>query len=89
MDMTNFDYEHEGIVCLKCGTVLVSYYQHHFVRCGCNQSTFVDGGQTSYTRYGSADLKLIRHVRIIPIIKTKSGKISKKKIKTYREVYGK
>lgn len=83
-----FDLVHEGVVCLSCGAVLISYNRHDYKTCGCRQSTMVDGGQIDYVRLGGKDLKLVRQVLITPIMKTKSGKRSRRKLKTFRQVFG-
>jgi hypothetical protein len=87
MKNIEFKYAHEGVVCLCCGRVLISYFTHDYKTCPCDQQTMVDGGQLGYVRYGGKDLSLIRHVLIVPVVRTKSGKTSKRRIKTYREVY--
>jgi len=82
-----FEHIHEGIVCLCCGKVMISYHRHDYKTCGCPQSSMIDGGQVDYVRYGGADLNLLQQVHIVPITYTKSGKPSKKKLKTYREAH--
>lgn len=84
-----FEHIHEGVVCLHCGKVLISYYGHDYKTCNCLQNTMVDGGQASYTRYGGKDLTLVRRVLITPILFTKSGSVSKRKLKTFREAFTK
>lgn len=84
-----FEHIHEGVVCLCCGKVMISYYGHDYKTCGCPQSSMIDGGQCDYVRYGGMNMDLIRHVEITPIFYDKNGKRSKKKLKTYREVYSK
>lgn len=80
-----FEHSHEGVACLSCGQVLISYYRHSYKTCGCSQQTMIDGGQEDYVRYGGKDLSLVRQVLITPILHTKAGKVSKKKILTFRE----
>jgi hypothetical protein len=46
------------IKCLKCGKLLESKHVHDFVSCGCENSTFLDGGD-EYLRYGGKDIGLI------------------------------
>lgn len=46
------------IKCLACGMVLESIFRHNWVSCGCENETFVDGGQ-DYLRCGGVDLTLI------------------------------
>lgn len=84
-----FDLSHEGVVCLCCGKILISYDRHDYRTCGCPQDTMIDGGQIDYVRYGGYDMDLFRPVLITPIFYTKKGVISKKLIKTYRSVYSK
>ncbi len=81
-----FEHIHEGVVCLCCGRVMISYYRHDYQTCGCSQSSMVDGGQEDYVRYGGMNIDLLRRVEIVPILLDKNGKRSKKKLKTYREV---
>jgi hypothetical protein len=40
--------------CLNCNTVLVSRHRHDFVKCPCNNETFLDGG-FDYVRFGGKD----------------------------------
>ena len=44
-----------SIKCLECNTVLESKHQHHFVKCGCKNQTFNDGGLV-YNRVGAVNL---------------------------------
>ena len=83
----NFEWKHahEGFVCLSCGRVLISYFRHDYVVCSCTNRTMVDGGQVDYVRYGGMDMSLLQPVIITPVFYTKTGKPSKKKIKTYRD----
>lgn len=83
-----FEHTHEGVLCLSCGKVLISYHRHDYKTCGCPQETTVDGGQIDYVRYGGMDMNLIREVRVVPVLRTKTGKVSKKKLKTVREMFG-
>ena len=46
------------IKCLNCGKILESTFTHDFRSCGCNNQTFIDGGN-DYMRVGGKDLKLI------------------------------
>ena len=87
--MKNFVFEHihEGIVCLSCGAVLISYHRHDYKVCSCPNGAMVDGGQIDYVRYGAMDFNLIRGVLITPVLLTKKGKPSKKKLKTYRQAF--
>lgn len=82
-------YAHEGRVCLNCGTVLISYHHHNYKVCSCEQKTMVDGGQIDYIRFGGMRLDLVQEVLVIPVFRTKAGAKSKRRVKTYREVYGK
>lgn len=45
-----------GSVCSKCLCLIFSRYRHDFVECDC-KNTFVDGGQTDYTKKGCFDLE--------------------------------
>ncbi len=78
-------YSHEGLVCLCCGKVLISYHRYDCKTCGCPNEAMIDGGQLDYVRYGGQNMSLIQPVLIIPQFYTKNGKPSKKKIKTFRE----
>jgi len=40
-----------GIRCRKCGEILLSMHRHDFQWCRCG-TTFIDGGQLDYMRYG-------------------------------------
>jgi hypothetical protein len=84
-----FDHIHDGIVCLCCGRVMISYHRHDYKTCSCNQETMIDGGQCDYIQYGGKYMDLIRQVQIVPIIFNKNGKRSKRKLKTFREVFSK
>ena len=46
------------IRCLNCGTILESKSVHDFQSCGCDNQTFVDGGD-EYMRCGGMDMTLI------------------------------
>lgn len=81
-----FEHIHEGIVCLCCGRVMISYYRHDYKTCDCPQRSMIDGGQDAYNRYGGMNMDLLRFVEVVPIFYDKNGKRSKKKLKTYREV---
>ncbi|NJO65880.1 MAG: hypothetical protein HC836_49765 [Richelia sp. RM2_1_2] len=87
----NFLWEnsHEGIVCLCCGKVLISYYRHDYKTCGCSNGAMIDGGQIDYVRRGAINSDLIQEVIVTPVFRTKNGKVSKKKVKSYRKVYSK
>lgn len=56
--------ELRGILCDECGNILVSRGRWDFRRCGCNNDSFVDGGQNDYIRIGGKDLTKIRSVVI-------------------------
>ncbi len=47
------------IKCLECGQECESRYTHDFVKCGCDNEAFCDGG-TEYQRIGGKDLSKIR-----------------------------
>ncbi len=47
------------IKCLECGEVLESKSVHDFVRCSCENQTFLDGGD-EYGRYGGMDMDKIQ-----------------------------
>lgn len=49
------------IKCLVCNTILESKYRHDFQTCGCENETFVDGGQ-DYLRCGGKDLTKIQQI---------------------------
>lgn len=51
-----------GVICEECGVVLISYTRWDLKRCGCNNETYIDGGQTDYTRIGGKDLTKIKSV---------------------------
>lgn len=46
------------IKCLDCNTILESLTVHDFVKCNCENSTFIDGG-FDYMRLGGLDLSKI------------------------------
>lgn len=50
------------IRCTKCNTVLESKHRHDFVKCSCDNGTFVDGGN-DYIRCGGKDLRYIEHIQ--------------------------
>jgi hypothetical protein len=52
--------ELKGIICEECGVVLISYTRWDFKKCGCNNETYVDGGQQDYVRAGGKDLTKIK-----------------------------
>lgn len=56
-----------SIQCLHCYKVLVSKHRHDFVECGCDNQTFVDGGNT-YQRVGGKDLSLIRDLSLHELV---------------------
>lgn len=59
---------HVGIVCLHCGSILVSYHFLDKRICGCVQKTFVKGGQVpGKITYSGTDLNLLQGVAIVPI----------------------
>ena len=47
------------VKCLGCNTILESKFRHDFKRCGCKNSTFIDGG-LDYQRVGALDIDKIR-----------------------------
>jgi len=47
--------------CLGCNTVLESKHVHDWVTCGCENETFIDGGD-DYWRAGGKDLSLIQYL---------------------------
>lgn len=46
------------VKCLACGTIIESKFTHDFQTCGCDNKTFIDGGD-AYTRVGGADLSKV------------------------------
>ena len=48
------------IICLECSTILESKSRHDFVRCQCENSTFIDGGN-DYMRLGGKDLMMVEY----------------------------
>lgn len=48
------------IKCLECNTILESTHVYDFIKCGCDNSTFLDGG-TDYVRLGGKDLTLVEY----------------------------
>ena len=50
-----------SVKCLKCGEVLVSKSQHHFVSCSCKNQCFTDGGN-AYQRVGAKDLDKVENL---------------------------
>ena len=45
--------------CLQCDTILESKHRHDWVTCGCENETFIDGGDV-YHRAGGHDLSMIQ-----------------------------
>lgn len=43
--------EVNGVMCFKCGHIVVSWHRHDFKMCACRDGVFIDGGR-EYTRYG-------------------------------------
>jgi len=54
---------YNGVKCLECGEVLVSYSVHDYKTCGCPNDTMVDGG-LAYSRYGGMSLEKIQKIDI-------------------------
>jgi len=53
---------YNGILCLECGEILFSYYQHDYKTCGCANGAMVDGGG-AYSRFGAKSLDRIRQIQ--------------------------
>lgn len=49
---------YNAVECLNCHEILVSHSRHDYVKCSCENETFVDGG-LEYIRYGGKDLSLV------------------------------
>jgi hypothetical protein len=45
---------YNALICLECGTKIVSRHQHDYRTCGCANNAYIDGGQV-YVRYGAID----------------------------------
>lgn len=52
-----------GVICLSCGSVLVSYTRHDYKTCGCSNAAMIDGG-SDYTRYGAMSMDKIKLVNV-------------------------
>ena len=63
--MKRLENEHDGIICLNCGWVGVSWSRHDYKSCSCPNSAIVDGG-FDYFKRGARDLTKIQLIRIIP-----------------------
>lgn len=48
------------VICLECGTILVSLYTHDYKTCGCPNEAMVDGGY-DYRRCGAMSISKIIH----------------------------
>lgn len=46
---------YNAVKCDCCGKVIQSKFTHDYVKCGCDNETFVDGG-LSYCRFGGKDM---------------------------------
>lgn len=55
---------HDGILCLGCNMILISFYNHHFNQCSCSNQSFVDGGQSKYSRVGGMKISKIQSVKV-------------------------
>lgn len=66
------------VVCGQCGDILHSKHRHDFVRCGCPQETFTDGGN-EYQRCGGARLDMILRLTTLAEAKRVSKMIKEKK----------
>ena len=54
-----------GVICEECGVVLISYTRWDLKRCGCNNESYVDGGQSEYVRVGGIDLTKVKPVMVV------------------------
>lgn len=70
--MNRAEGEYNGILCLDCGWVGVSWYTHDYKTCDCNNATMIDGG-TDYLRYGGKLMDKVQRVSVI-VPKTKKSK---------------
>jgi ribosomal protein S27E len=52
---------YNAVKCLECNETIVSYHQHDYVTCNCDNQASVDGG-LSYLRYGAKDLSKITKI---------------------------
>lgn len=48
-----------AVRCRQCREILVSKHVHDFVRCGCANQTFIDGGD-DYIRCGGVNMSLVK-----------------------------
>ena len=60
------DKKRNGIICLECGKILVSFHRHDYKTCGCDNETMIDGG-SDYLRYGAKDFNKIQLIEILPL----------------------
>lgn len=51
------------VKCLKCSKVIQSKSVHDFVLCGCDNKTFIDGGD-KYCRFGGLDMSFVELILI-------------------------
>jgi hypothetical protein len=54
---------YNGVKCLECGEVLVSYHVHDYKTCGCSNGTMIDGGN-EYGRYGGMSMSKIEKIDV-------------------------
>ena len=54
--------KHAKLKCLECGKIIESKHRHDFVKCGCKNEAFVDGGY-DYFRYGAMDIERVEVVK--------------------------
>lgn len=64
--LIELDKQVSGVICLACGTILVSWHRHDFKYCKCPNETFVDGGR-DYLRYGGVGMEFIQTVEVAPL----------------------
>ena len=46
-------------LCTNCSSLLISMHRHDFSACGCDNESFIDGGQNDYIRLGGKDLSKV------------------------------
>jgi hypothetical protein len=72
--LKKIDKSRTGILCLRCGTLIVSWSVHDFKECSCGNCN-IDGG-TSYLKYGWVDKALVQLIDIKPLeVPTKEPRV--------------
>lgn len=59
-----------GVLCLSCGSILVSWHNKDMKICGCPNETMVSGGREEL-RYGAKVIEKVQIIGISPLRKPK------------------